>query len=446
MEKKNIMVTVIITIHNAEKYLEECITSVQNQTYQEIEVLCIDGGSTDSSPQILKAYQKLDSRISIINDPNTSYGHKVNVGIEKAKGKYIAVLESDDAYEPYMLERLLRISEKYNTDITTGEYNYFFDIQGKRYYILNKMFHKQPYNSLIEQKEQTENFEIPDRYWTGLFRRDFLKRENIKLNETPGASFQDMSFRFLTSVLADRVYHLELPVYRYRMDNPSSSMKDPSKTIVIADEHDFLKKELERRDIKNPEILKLAYYWKYMDFYGNIHRLQGDGRLALFERYQKEIQKDLNSMPDYGIENYPHTESIIWEQPQVFLQNIEDAFQEYQRENEALRQFFLKVVFADKIVVFGCGQRGKRVVRYLQSEKGKICCYVDNAKERWGTIMNEIMILSPNEAVKKYPDALYIIANKDSSEEIKQQLLGLRIKMQKIFIFIGKNNENNRSK
>lgn len=430
------LITIIITIHNAEKYLDECLVSVLNQTYKNIEILCIDGGSTDSTSEILKSYQKLDSRIFIINDPNTSYGHKVNIGIELAQGKYIAVLESDDMYEPFMIEKLAEIAVKYDTDIVNADYRYVFDISNKRFYVSHQMFHKQPYNCLIEQHEQPKRLEIPERYWTGLFSRNFLKRERIKLNETPGASFQDMTFRFLTSVLANRVYHLNIPVYQYRMDNPSSSMKDSSKTVIIADEHSFLKQELLKRDIENPEIWMLAYYWKYVDFYGNITRLQGAGRLALFKRYQEEIQKDLHYMEDYNIENYPHTERIIWEQPQLFLQEIEDAFQKYQMGNEALRKFFSEVTSADQIVVFGCGQRGETVVRYLQSVKEKICCYVDNSQIRWGTLLNDIMILPPDEVIKKYPNALYVVANKFASEEIRKQLLRYGIKERNIHIFM----------
>ena len=89
-------ISVIITVHNAETYLSECLNSVITQTFSNIEILCMDGGSTDSSPQILKEYAEKDSRIRIINDPNTSYAHKVNEGIRLAKGEYISVLESDD--------------------------------------------------------------------------------------------------------------------------------------------------------------------------------------------------------------------------------------------------------------------------------------------------------------------------------------------------------------
>lgn len=435
MFEKHTLVTVIITIHNAEKYLEECLTSVQNQTWKNIEILCIDGGSTDRSPEILKTYQKADSRIYIINDPNTSYGHKVNVGIEKAHGKYIAVLESDDMFEFYMLEELLKIAHKYHTDIVNADFQYFFDVEQKRFFIAHQMFHKQPYNCLIENKKRPENFEISERYWTGLFSKEFLIREKIKLNETPGASFQDMSFRFLTSVLAERIYHLNKPVYCYRMDNTDSSMKDATKTVVIADEHKFLKNELIKRNIDNIFIWKLAYYYKYVDFYGNLCRLKGKERSLLFERYKEEIQKDIYNIPDYSVDDYPHTEKEIWEQPESFLVKIEGVYQKNQEQNRALYRFFERISKADRLILFGCGLRGERAYKFIYSMRRQILCYTDNSKVLWGTLLNGISVVSPDEAAKKYPDALWIIANRYHQEEIRKQIVEMGIKTENIQVF-----------
>ena len=130
---KDVKITVIITVHNAEKYLKECLDSAISQTFSDIEILCMDGGSTDSSPQILSEYAARDARIHVINDPNTSYGHKINEGIRYAKGRYIAVLESDDMYRPDMLERLFEIAEQYEADYVNGDYFNIFDIKGKRF-------------------------------------------------------------------------------------------------------------------------------------------------------------------------------------------------------------------------------------------------------------------------------------------------------------------------
>ena len=122
---ESVIISVIVTIHNAEKYLRECLNSVISQTFSNIEILCMDGGSTDSSPQILKEYAEKDDRIRIINDSNTSYGHKVNRGIEEAKGEYVSVLESDDMYELFMLEKLYQIAEQYKTDFVNADYTSF---------------------------------------------------------------------------------------------------------------------------------------------------------------------------------------------------------------------------------------------------------------------------------------------------------------------------------
>lgn len=125
MKNKDIRISVIVTIHNAEKYLRECLDSALAQTFTDIEILCIDGGSLDSSPQILEEYARKDGRIRIINDSNTSYGHKVNRGVQEARGEYISVLESDDMYEPFMLEKLYEVAEQYSPDFVNADYTCF---------------------------------------------------------------------------------------------------------------------------------------------------------------------------------------------------------------------------------------------------------------------------------------------------------------------------------
>lgn len=101
-----------------------------------------------------------------------------------------------------------------------------------------------------------------------------------------------MSFRFLTSALADRAYHMEAPVCLYRVDNQGSSVYDPKKAVVIADEFDFLKSELSRGRIKNHDIRRHFYTWKYNDFYGNLTRFNEKARTDLFNRCYDELEKD----------------------------------------------------------------------------------------------------------------------------------------------------------
>ena len=426
MENRDAKISVIVTIHNAEKYLKECLESVLSQTYSDIEILCIDGGSTDMSYEILKSYATADDRIRIINDTNTSYGHKVNRGIEEARGKYISVLESDDMYETNMLDVLYRVAEKYETDFVNADYTCFFDFNGKRFYYVTKMYKEQDYNHIVQNRTHQEELGIIPRYWTGLFRKDFLDRENIRMNESPGASYQDMSFRFLTSVLADTSYHLDIPVYLYRVDNPGSSMYDSKKTIVIAEEHVYLKNELQKRKITDRYIWHNAFQWKYTDFRGNMRHLRGQYRQELFDRYRQELESDseiLNSYMDLGYSQY--VAEMIHDLPENMLEQIECERVEEQEHNRELYAFLESVTNLmenQKMIIFGCGKLGKYILEMLKEFRNQIICLTDNSEKLWNTSIGSLEILSPDQVVQEYPDAVYIIANGLHYEEISNQL------------------------
>ena len=438
MGDKEIIISVIVTIHNAEKYIHECMESVLSQTFFKIEILCMDGGSTDSSPQILKEYAEKDDRIRIINDSNTSYGHKVNRGIEEAKGEYVSVLESDDMYEPFMLEKLYQIAEQYQTDFVNADYTSFFDINGLRFAQIVKMYPEENYDCLINYKECPERFGTIPRYWTGLFRKSYLEREKIKMNESPGASFQDMSFRFLTSILARRAYHLHIPVYLYRIDNPDSSMHDYRKTTVIADEHEFLRNELVNRNIADSYIWHNWLQWKYTDFRGNMSLLRGKYRQELLERYRKELESDRGILDKYSAPGYSQgVLEIIGNSPETVLELVEADSAIAQEQSRQLYAFLKKTVLSGerRIVIFGCGKIGEKLLALFRFNEDKICCLTDNSKMLWNTAKKGHIVLSPLEAVKQFPDAQYIVANKLHADDIVEQLKLMGISEEMIVVY-----------
>lgn len=429
--------TVIVTVHNAEKYLRECLDSVLGQRFSDIEILCMDGGSTDTSPQILKEYAAVDNRIRIINDPNTSYGHKINEGVRQAQGKYISVLESDDLYHPDMLKQLYGIAEEYKADYVNGDYWNVFDVNGKRYKTLVKMYPKEDYGRLLESSKYPEAMRQILRYWTGIFSRDFLLKKEIRMNESPGASFQDMSFRFLTSALADRAYHLEEPVYLYRVDNPGSSVYDPKKAVVIADEFDYLKRELTRRKIEDRWIWRHFYTWKYNDFCGNLTRFNQEARTALFNRCYDELEKDKAIMPLFDEKSMPKSiENLLKKTKETVWKDIEETYEKVQ-EGEEKRYRLLESLGERGAVIFGCGIRGRSSLEFFKAlgiEK-QICCFTDNEKELWGTKLDGHPVEPPSEAVKRYPDALFLIANKNHGDEMKGQLREMGVGEARIYRF-----------
>ena len=99
-------ISIIIPVYNTEQYLEQCIDSILNQTLKDIEIILINDGSTDKSYNILKKYEKKDSRIVVINQKNKGQGEARNIGIKIAKAPYIAFVDSDDFISPFMLQKL----------------------------------------------------------------------------------------------------------------------------------------------------------------------------------------------------------------------------------------------------------------------------------------------------------------------------------------------------
>lgn len=433
-EGNKIRISVVVTVHNSDRYLRDCIESVRTQTFSDIEIICMDGGSTDSSPQILQKFASEDTRIRIVNDENTSYGHKVNQGIRLARGKYISVLESDDMYLPDMLKCLYETAEQYNVDYVNADYLEFWEVDGRQYQLPVRMYPENDYNKVIKNKRCLDKMHRILRFWTGIFRKDFLIREKILMNESSGASFQDMSFRFLTSAFAETSYHMDVPVYLYRTDNPFSSVHDTKKVAVIADEFDFLKKELKRRD-QNASIWRNFYIWKYNDFYGNLVRFNEQTRQELLERCYQELEMDNDSLERLNMkESSSIIEKFLDSSRKDMMKEIEDCFQALQVNKQRKEKLYYSLK-DNKIVIFGCGRLGNVVLSSLYSVKNNICCFTDNNAMLWNTQKEGWPVLAPMVAVKKFSDALYIVANQVNGDDMARQLQSAGIPEEKIIVY-----------
>ena len=107
-------ISVLVPICNVERYLTQCLDSLLAQTYTDFEVLCINDGSTDDSRAIIQRYLESDNRFRAIDKPNSGYGASMNLGLDHAVGAYIAILESDDFFEPNALEVLYAQAEAHD--------------------------------------------------------------------------------------------------------------------------------------------------------------------------------------------------------------------------------------------------------------------------------------------------------------------------------------------
>ena len=243
-----ISVSVLVPVFNVESYLVECIDSIINQKIKNIEIICINDGSTDSSIDILKRYAASDNRIRIIDKKNEGYGKALNDGFAIATGEYIAIVEPDD-YIPYnMLSDLYDIAEKNELDFVKADfYRFVTNKNGDMRLIYNHLDRTNSfYNRVIDTSNTPEVCKFILNTWCGIYRRNFLKEFNILHNTTPGASFQDNGFFWQTTIYAKRAMFINKPYYLNRRDNPNSSVKSRNKVYCMSEEMSFIQKKLEQ--------------------------------------------------------------------------------------------------------------------------------------------------------------------------------------------------------
>ena len=113
-----IKVSVILPVYNTGKYLRQCLESIENQTLKNFEVFCVDDGSTDDSVEIISEYVKKDSRFHLLKQKNAGGGAARNHGMEAAKGEYLAFLDSDDFFEPGLLEKQAKRLDETKADLS----------------------------------------------------------------------------------------------------------------------------------------------------------------------------------------------------------------------------------------------------------------------------------------------------------------------------------------
>ena len=119
-------VSVVIPVYNVENYVKECLDSVKNQTLQELEIICVDDGSTDGSGAVLDQYAKEDARFHVIHKKNEGYGKAMNTGMEAVTSPYVGIVESDDWVSPTMYEELYQVMEETKADVVKADFYEFY--------------------------------------------------------------------------------------------------------------------------------------------------------------------------------------------------------------------------------------------------------------------------------------------------------------------------------
>lgn len=362
-----IKLSVLVPVYNVEKYLAQCIESILQQTLREIEIICIDDGSTDSSASILDNYAARDSRIKIIHKENTGYGDSMNHAIDMAQGEYIGIVESDDFIEKEMYEKLYIIAVEKELDFIKA--NYYEYENGEKKCISS--YDLNIYNQVFCNNECMNKFNNTTMaIWTGLYKTSFLKSKNIKFLPTPGASYQDISFMFKVYVSAKKGYVLNEAYVNYRVDNEMSSVKSKGKVYCVCEEIAECKRFLDNREDKMvfaPHFIKVMFYvysWnieridiKYLEEF--VSYISNEWRM---EKQGNYINKELFSTDEWL--KYTLISDCAEKYIQFKIQEKIDS----KTDNDKIYENGYRNIFEnnDNVYIYGAGTYGRRIERLIK--------------------------------------------------------------------------------
>ena len=319
----SIKVSILVPVYNVEVYLEECLESIRQQTLKEIEVICVNDGSSDGSLDILKAYEKKDPRFKVISQKNGGYGKAMNVASQYAKGDYIGIVEPDDFIKLSMYEDLYSFAYQYDLDFVKADfYRFLRKENGDMQLFYNKLDETgESYGKLVNPSEKPHVACFNMNTWSGIYKRSFLEVNNIRYHETPGAAFQDNGFFWQTTIYAQKAMFINKAYYMNRRDNPNSSVNSKEKVYCMNDEYAYIKNILQ----KNPDVWqRFKHIYTLKKFHNYIFTLN---RIAdVYKReYINEISKDFKQAEINGEISKLYFTAAEWDKLMLLI-NDKDGF------------------------------------------------------------------------------------------------------------------------
>lgn len=216
------LISVIIPVYNNEKYLSECLSSICSNTYRNIEIIVIDDGSTDNSGNISDEFAIEDSRVKVFHKKNTGVSRSRNLGMNIAKGEFIAFVDSDDYIDGDYFEKLLSTMKDSGCDLAVGSVAHVYG---------DDINYKQIENLEIDlinpnEKDKQNFLDINVNYYlygpvNKLYKRSIITRKNIAFPEDTSYG-EDLIFNFNYMKYCEKITYRQVPIYYYNHNNENS--------------------------------------------------------------------------------------------------------------------------------------------------------------------------------------------------------------------------------
>lgn len=352
-----VKVSLVLPSLNVGKYIGECIESAINQTLQEIEIICVDAGSTDGTLEIIEEYAERDSRIQVIKSDQKSYGHQMNLGIGAAKGEYIGILETDDIAPPEMYEELYEVAYRNRVDLVKADFYRFTGSGDNMKKDLIRVTGKKSdaYNKVIDVSKEKGCFNFVMNTWSGIYSRKFLLENEIWHHETPGASFQDNGFWFQTFMKAKRAYFVNKAYYMNRRDREDSSVFNSKNIYAICEEYDWLEEKLKSVPGCYEEFGPLHAYFAFRNYKWTLDRIMYADKAEFYSRLRKKLEGYHKAgIIDYSIfrEFNENMALSLW----AILNRSEEYYAEFYQDTERIIE---EIPEERPVFIYGAGKVGK---------------------------------------------------------------------------------------
>ncbi len=278
MSQEKALISVIIPVYKVEKYVEKCIQSVINQTYENLQIILVDDGSPDNCGKICDEYAKKDHRIEVIHKSNGGLSDARNKGLEIAKGEYIGFVDSDDYIEADMYEVLYNLLKQYNADVSIC--NFYTVSQGK-ISIKNAENGIKEYNRIEILKEILLDKNIQSYAWNKLYKKELFDEIKYPI----GKKYEDIGTTFFLLEKCNKVVVTGKSEYYY-INRQDSIVNNVTETTIT----DYIELIMQRYDYIEENIKELSSYNK-------------DYLKRILKTAEKDI-KSLNEVGDYTKKKY----------------------------------------------------------------------------------------------------------------------------------------------
>ena len=423
------IVSVIMPLFNAEKYLPEALDGLLKQTCRDFEIICINDDSTDATGRILERFRENDARIRIVtNEKRLGAGPSRNRGIEAAKGKYVIFLDGDDVFDEQLLEKASAAMEEHRAELVLFEAMYHVpseEMHRKRHIQRSQEFkHKYcetPFSFYDFTPEEFPNWsDVP---WDKMYSRDLIADNKLEFQDLPSAN--DIYFAKMAMFCARRIIWLnDSSVLVYAREHAEASRISLNRNPVCA--YLALKKlvlELQKRNMPE-EMSDYIYYTvqsrlfylfsveqaeeRKKGFYQFLHD-EGIGELiACGGEYYVKVDRYVRCLIE-GFRDYPY-ERGWFQRPDSYFQYCLNC------SGGAVCSFIKEEILNNKrIVLWGAGVNGKTLLCFLEQYSIRITGVVDCDESKQGTLLYEYEIAKPECFYQKADDMLF------TSEQIYQE-------------------------